>query len=434
MQSVTLIIDKRRELSTKYKKLLAGKHNKCLISKNLISAMKTIQELEPDLIIISDSNEGELADYCKQIRALTYNMRPIIVATSKSAEFNDKIKVLENGADDFISEPVNSEEFTMRMKAHLRREYETNIDTKCFLPGKNYSLRILKRTLNQKLPWACLLVSIENFDNYKETYTELASDKLIQTYSAIIRSTLNENDYLGSISEKEFLIVTDPLKAEKIANFLTFAFDSVAAKFYSAQDNKRGYMIMRGDEFAGRRSDFVHTTIGVVTNEFIQYKDTTSLINALQQIHRMADLPSKSNYLIERPRITAEDAINENSYNNKILIIENDEAMKLLLTTILNLQGYEAATANSPEAAAYLENSPALIILDAGTLEKMEGLDICRRIKQNDRFNKTKIIVTSIIHDKELILSAGADLYIPRPYEISSLIKWVELFIKEINS
>ena len=211
------------------------------------------------------------------------------------------------------------------------------------------------------------------------------------------------------------MIVTDPLKAEKIANFLTFAFDSVAAKFYSAQDNKRGYMIMRGDEFAGRRSDFVHTTIGVVTNEFIQYKDTTSLINALQQIHRMADLPSKSNYLIERPRITAEDAINENSYNNKILIIENDEAMKLLLTTILNLQGYEAATANSPEAAAYLENSPALIILDAGTLEKMEGLDICRRIKQNDRFNKTKIIVTSIIHDKELILSAGADLYIPKP-------------------
>ena len=96
MQSVTLIIDKRRELSTKYKKLLAGKHNKCLISKNLISAMKTIQELEPDLIIISDSNEGQLADYCKQIRALTYNMRPIIVATSKSAEFNDKIKVLEN--------------------------------------------------------------------------------------------------------------------------------------------------------------------------------------------------------------------------------------------------------------------------------------------------------------------------------------------------
>ena len=92
MQSVTLIIDKRRELSTKYKKLLENKDNTCHISKNLISAMKIIQDQEPDLIIISDSNEGELSDYCKKIRALTYNMRPIIVATSKSAELADKIK------------------------------------------------------------------------------------------------------------------------------------------------------------------------------------------------------------------------------------------------------------------------------------------------------------------------------------------------------
>ena len=122
MQSITLIIDKRRELSTKYKKLLESKSNKVIISKNLLSAIKLIQDKEPDLIIISDSINSDLAEYCKKIRVLTYNMRPIIIATSKSAELQDKLAVLENGADDFISEPVNSEEFVMRIKAHLRRE------------------------------------------------------------------------------------------------------------------------------------------------------------------------------------------------------------------------------------------------------------------------------------------------------------------------
>ena len=433
MQSVTLIIDKRRELSTKYKKLLESKSNSCLVSKDLISAMKSIRELEPDLIIISDSNEGELADYCKKIRALTYNMRPIIVATSKSAELSDKIKVLENGADDFISEPVNSEEFTMRMKAHLRREYETNLDTKRFVPGKNYSIRALKRVLSQNLPWACLLVSIENFENYKQTYTELASDKLIQTFCAIIRSTLDENDYLGGISDNEFLIITDALKAEKLANFLTFAFDSVANKFYSPQDNRRGFMLMSGDEYAGRRSNFVHATIGVVTNEFIQYKDAAQLLNALQQIHRMADLPDKSNYLIERPRISAENSVNENSYNNKILIVEPDEAMSLLLTTILSLQGYDITVMNNYDDIENITDKPALIILDAGNVETMKGLEICGSLKQDEKFRNTGLIVTSIIHDKEMILSSGADLYIPKPYEISNLIKWVDVFIKEFN-
>lgn len=134
MQTVTLIIDKRRELPAKYKKLLENKFSQVIISKNLISALKIIQDKEPDMILISDSIDSDLSDYCKKIRALTYNMRPIIIALSKSAELEDKLKVLEGGADDFISEPVNPEEFVMRVKAHLRREFESNLDMKkCFL-------------------------------------------------------------------------------------------------------------------------------------------------------------------------------------------------------------------------------------------------------------------------------------------------------------
>lgn len=428
MQAVTLIIDKRRELSTKYKKILEGKNNNVLISKDLISAMKIIQDKEPDLIIISDSIDGDLSDYCKKIRALTYNMRPVIIATSKSAELQDRLNVLENGADDFISEPVNSEEFLMRVKAHLRRELESNMDSKHILTGKNYSLRALKRIISEDRAWASMLVSIENFENYKETYTELASDKLIQTYCAIINSALNENDYLGTLAENKFLIITDSLKAERIANYLTFAFDSVASKFYSPQDNRRGFMLMQGDEFAGRRSNFVHTTIGIVTNEFIKYKDSAQLLNALIQIHKLADMPTKSHYLAERPRITGENSI-DNKVNKKIFIIEEDEAMTILLTTILDLQGYEVSVIKNYNE---IKNTiPALIILDAGKIDELNGIKLCQKIRQNSNFDRTKLIVTSILHDKELILTAGADLYIPKPYEISNLIKWVEKLLNK---
>lgn len=428
MQAITLIIDKRRELSTKYKKILESKSNRVIISKNLISAMKIIQDKEPDLIIISDSVEGDLSDYCKKIRALTYNMRPIIIATSKSTDLQDRLNVLENGADDFISEPVNSEEFLMRVRAHLRREFESNMDSRHILVGKNYSLRALKRVVSDDKPWAMLLVSIENFENYKETYTELASDKLVQTYCAIINSALSENDFFGTLAENKFLIITDSLKAEKIANYLTFAFDSVASKFYSPQDNRRGFMLMQGDEFAGRRSNFVHTTIGIVTNEFIKYKDSAQLLNALLQIHKLADMPSKSNYLAERPRITGENSVYD-EVNKKVCIIEDDEAMTILLTTILDLQGYEVSVAKSLEE---LENViPALIILDAGNVDELNGLKLCQQIRENSNYNRTKLIVTSILHDKELILTAGADLYIPKPYEISNLVKWVEKLLNQ---
>ena len=424
MQSVTLIIDKRRELSTKYKKLLENNHSKVFITKNLLSAMKLIQDKEPDLIVISDSVDGNLSDYCKKIRALTYNMRPIIIATSKSAELQDKLDVLENGADDFISEPVNSEEFLMRVKAHLRREFESNMDLKHLLPGKNYSMRALKRIVSEEKPWAAMLVSIENFENYKETYTELASDKLVQTYCAIITSALSEGDFLGAIAENKFIIITDCIKSEQVANYLTFAFDSVASKFYSQMDNRRGFMIMHGDELAGRRSNFVHTTIGVVTNEFVQYKESGQLLNALLRIHKLADVPTKSNFLTERPLISGENSI-DNEINNRVLIIEEDEAMTILLTTILDLQGYEVSVLTDYEVPNEA-NPPALIILDTGKIDELKGLKLCQKLRENSIFDKTKIVVTSILHDKELVLTSGADLYIPKPYEISNLIKWVK--------
>ena len=421
MQSVTLLIDKRLELSTKYKKILENKSNTVYISKDFLSALKIIQDSEPDLIIISDSLEGYLPDYCKKIRALTYNMRPIIVATSKSSEIEDRLKTLESGADDFISEPVNNDEFAMRIKAHLRREFESSLDRKKMIPGKLYSLKALKRIIKSNSKWAALLISIDNFQNYKETYTELASDKIISTFCAIIQSVLDENDYFGGISENEFLIITDMYKADKIANFLTFAFESVAPKFYSQQDIKRGYIILQGDEFAGRRSEFIHTTIGVVTNEFNNFENVSQLVNSLVQTTNMARKNTISNYMIERPKISAQDSVITKEYNKNISLFEPDESLNLLLKTILELQGYKIVDESA---------SPAVMIIDAGNSDNKKGLEICKRVKSS---TDTKLIVTSIFHDKETVLNAGADLYIPKPYEIPNIIKWVEKFIKEFN-
>lgn len=443
MRKHTLIIDKRKELSTKYKKLIEGTGNFVVISHNLPGAIKFIQESEPDLIIISDSIDEPLAEFCKKLRVLTFNSRPIIVALSKSAELDDKLQVLENGADDFLSEPINSDEFKMRIMAHLRREYEVNINPKTMLPNKAYTMKTLKRTIAKDTKWSSLLVSIENFDNYKEIYTELASDKLIQTFCAIINSALDPEDYLGQISSNEFLLITNPMKAEKVASFLAFAFDAVSSKFYSTEDAKRGYTILQGDEKAGRRSEFVFATIGVVSNEFKKYTTPQQVLNSLIQTKNLAKQPSSSSYAIERPKLSTSELIEEKIFNNKVLILEEDEALSFLLTTTLELQGYEVEAVENAQAISTLLSaglsfspvfSPAVVVLDAGTVETKSGLEICKNLKKKEEFSNTKFIITSIFHDKELVLNSGADLYLPKPYELATLMHWVKIFIREVNS
>lgn len=433
MQSVTLIIDKRLEMSTKYKKILESDSNRVLISRNLLDSIKIIKDNEPDLIIISDSFDDDLSDFCKQVRALTYNMRPVIVALSKSADFNDRIKVLNSGADDFLSEPVNSNEFKVRMEAHLRREFESNLDSKQMLPNKNYTMRAIKRILNQNSLWSMLYINVKNFEDYKQAYTELASDKLLQTYGAIIKASLTDNDFVGKIEDDSFLVITDNIKAESVARFLTYAFDTMVNKFYAEHDLNRGYMILQGDEFAGKRANFVHFTISGISNENAVYRESAQVLNTLAQLCSMADLPDKSNYIIDRPKISGENSVIPKEYNNNIYIYETDEALSSLLYTILSLQGYNAKVMTSYKLPSK-KDAPALFIVDAGDLEKKNGLNLCYKLKKDNNFTKSKIIVTSVIHDKELVLNTGADLYLPKPYEIPALIKWVDGFIKEFNS
>lgn len=417
-----LIIDTRKELSTKYKKSLTDKDIEVQIARSIQDGFGYIQSLEPDLIIVSDSITEPLADFCEKIRVLTYNIRPVIVALSKSDNIEDKIKVLESGADDFISEPVNFKEFQIRIKAHLRRELETNLDTKTLLPNEKYSIRALKRTLAESKDWATLLISVENYKQYTDVYSEFAGDKVVQTLIAIIKSTLLDTDFISKLNENEFLIITKSHVAERLASFIVMAFDSVASKFYSHEDTKRGYMLIQSDDEAGRRVDFVSLLISVVSSEFDTYTNPEHLINKMRRIKPLAKLPAKSNYIVDRPKITG--VANSMNYNKKIVIFEKDEAMELLLRTTLELQGYDVLTSAEDE-------TPALFIIDTG--DNMNKLELCSKIKNNPNFVHSKIIVTSNYHDKSAVLNTGADLYLPKPYEISALVKWIEYFMREIN-
>lgn len=420
MLSYVLIIDKRKELSVKYKKSIDDEQTSAVIARTLKDAVALVQESEPDLIIISDSIDEDLSSFCEKMRTLTYNTRPTIIALSKSADTSDRIKVLASGADDFLSEPVNIEEFKMRIKAHLRRDIESNLNNVTLLPNKKYVYKAVRRLLHSENKLAILLAGIENLDNYKSVYSDIAGDKLLQTFAAITKSALDANDFLGQLDDKNFVIITNPYSAEKMAAFLTFAFDTVTPKFYSEQDARRGYTLLDGDRKAGMRANFVSVLIGGILDNYESISGVDGLLEKLFAIKKIARIPSGSNYAIDRIKLTGENSVIIPETNRSVYISEPDEALALLLRTTLELQGYEICET--------LDNQPGIVILDSE--DDMSGLKVCKDLKANLNFVNTKIIVTSTVHDKSAILNAGADLYLPKPYEISDLIRWIEFFFK----
>lgn len=435
LSKLVLILDKRKELPAKYKKIIETNGVSVLCASSFETGLEILTEYEPDMVIVSDSLDMQPADAVKRLRMMSYPSRPCIVALSKSAELQDKLDVLDAGADDFLSEPIESDEFKARINAHLRRHFESMISEVTQLPDAKSALKILKRTIAQNKKWAAMLVKINEFEAYKEIYGELASDKMLQTYTAIINSALDENDFLGELTDGEFLVLTNPLKAEHIASFLVYAFEAIVDKFYSEEDAKSGYIILHGDDNAGKRISLVSTSIGIISSEFQTYTSVNAALNALFATGKLARLNTKSSYVVERAKISADNAVLNRDYNNKILILEPDEALNYLLKTTGEMQGYQVATAQDYDIAMNLVKTfdPALIVLDAGEVDTLKGLELCRKLKKDEKYKGIKIVLSTIVHDKKMALNAGADLYLPKPYELLGIFGWIERLVKEFN-
>ncbi len=436
LSKLVLILDKRKELPAKYKKLIEACGANVISCKDFETAMELLTQYEPDAVLVSDSMDLSLSEIIKKLRFLSYPSRPCIIALSKSSELQDKLDVLDAGADDFLSEPIESEEFKARINAHLRRHFENMIDEITQLPDTKSALRVFKRTIVQNTKWAAMLVRINDFDSYKEIYGDLASDKMLQTYTAIINSALDENDFIGRLAQNEFLILTNPLKSERIASFLVYAFEKIVEKFYNEEDAKQGYIILYGDDNAGKRVNLVSTSIGITSGDFKNYTSINPAISDLFAACKLAKYNPGSSYVVERAKLSAQDAVLDKDFNNKILIIEPDEALSFLLKTTGEMQGYEVAASNEYDSAFVLLKSfePAIVVLDAGDAGSLKGLDLCKKIKKDKKFKNVKIVLSTVVHDKKLVLNAGADLYLPKPYELLNIFNWIENLVKEFNT
>lgn len=432
---VILLIDKRKEQSVKYKKILETGDITVFTAADFSQALNIMNSFDPDAVLISDSLDIDVKKAIEQIRVLTYNTRPAIVVLSKSNHIQDKIEYLDSGADDFISEPVNTEEFKARISAHLRRNFENFFSEKTLLFNSKISYKMIKRVIHEDKQWAVMLIDIDNLSFYKEIYGELATDKLLQTYSAIIKTAIDSTDYLGQLSDNDFIVITHPERAEKIANYLIYAFNTVVSKFYSEADAQRGFIFLRGDDTAEDKINLVTTSIGIISNIYKHYNDLKQVISSLIATHKLAKYKSGSNYVLECPKISADNAVEKKAENNNILIMEPDDALSILLEATAIMQGYKVKTVNEfNDLFQAMENfEPAVIILDAGNAETLQGLEICRKLKFETVNLNSNIIFTTTVHDKEMVLNAGADLYLPKPYELSVMFGWIRKFKEDYN-
>jgi len=110
----------------------------------------------------------------------------------------------------------------------------------------------------------------------------------------------------------------------------------------------------------------------------------------------------------------------------RILIVDDELDILELITYNLRKEGYEVEAVQSGEQAlrAMAVNPPGAVLLDL-LLPGMDGVEVCRRIKQDERFKETPVLMlTARTEDSDIVtgLEVGADDYITKPFSPKVLI------------
>ncbi|MDP4550105.1 response regulator transcription factor [Alkalihalobacillus macyae] len=116
-----------------------------------------------------------------------------------------------------------------------------------------------------------------------------------------------------------------------------------------------------------------------------------------------------------------------------ILVVEDDQMIRNLITIYLKGVGYEVVEAADGESAkaVFLEHHPCLVILDL-MLPKLSGEEFCKWIRDQER-NEVSIIMLSAkarTEDKITGLKIGADDYVTKPFDPEELLAHVEAVLR----
>jgi two-component system response regulator MprA len=114
----------------------------------------------------------------------------------------------------------------------------------------------------------------------------------------------------------------------------------------------------------------------------------------------------------------------------KILAVDDENDVLLIIKTALASEGYEITTAsNGYDGLALAEDlQPDLILLDL-RMPEMDGMEVLQRLRESEKTQKIPVIVLTGISDKTKIreaLDKGITYYIVKPFECQDLISKVK--------
>jgi DNA-binding response OmpR family regulator len=118
----------------------------------------------------------------------------------------------------------------------------------------------------------------------------------------------------------------------------------------------------------------------------------------------------------------------------RILVVDDEIGALTLIGIMLERGGFDVLRAKDADSALLVldQETPDMIILDV-MMPGIDGIDLCRMIRQRELTQRTPILILSARGDAESVMrgmDAGADDYLPKPILHHDLVAKVEKMLE----
>lgn len=120
----------------------------------------------------------------------------------------------------------------------------------------------------------------------------------------------------------------------------------------------------------------------------------------------------------------------------KILVVDDEQAVRESLRRSLRFNGYDVILAEDGEQALGFirQHHPDLVILDV-LMPKMDGLSVCRVLREGgDHTPVLMLTARDDVADRVAGLDAGADDYLPKPFALEELLARVRSLLRRTRN
>ena len=231
----------------------------------------------------------------KSVRALKKATHDVAAGS-----YNPKIDI--RGNDEFGQ---LAQDFS-RMARKLKELEELNLDANPLtrLPGNLAIDRELEKRILEERPFAHLYIDLDNFKAYGDRYGYKQGSDVIDLVGQLLKEAVKEKgsteDLVGHIGGDDYVILTEPLRAEEMAKAIINAFDSKMPELYNQEDLDTGFIPGIDRDGTKRTFPLLTISIAITLSENLAHPSIVEISQNCAKMKQHLKQRKGSNYLIDR--------------------------------------------------------------------------------------------------------------------------------------